>query len=264
MKKMKYFSSMILASLLLFQTACEPIEDRLDLENTTTVENVKLSATASTKGGNEITLKLETKGVYGTWDYKTGVALSNEVTFLCPFKGNNTFTFTGTLGAEFFQKTVDIKIDVIDHEMPAEWELLAGSTEEGKTWVFDGTGGDGGLWWYMCPANSPDSWQEVWWNAGGTCCPPKDVDGKMHFDLNGNANYKYYSSPDAEPQDASFSLDTDNKTLKINEGVILGAEDPRGNPESLYTIISLTEDQLILYSMTNAGGTGWVWVFKAE
>ncbi len=259
---MRYFSSIALTSVLLFLTSCDPVEDRLDLENTTTAENVIITASSSTEGGNEITLKLETKGVNGTWDYKTGIALSNEVTFLCPFLGNNTFTYSGTLGAEFFEKTVDITIDVIDHPLSAEWTLLAGKTTAGKTWVFDGVGGDGGMWWYMCPPNNPDDWESAWWNAGGTCCPPKDVSGMMHFDLDGNANYKYYSAPGAEAVKASFALDTNNKTLSINGSDILGAEDPRGNPQQLYTIISITETKLILYSMNNAGGTGWVWAFK--
>ena len=263
MKKIKYFIRFFIVSILLVFTACTPLEDDAELMNSTTVEDVILTATNTTPGGNEITLKMESPGVNGTWDYNTGIALSNEVTFTYPIFGTATFTFTGTVGAEFFTKTVDATIDVMDHEIPQEWSFLAGNTQAGKTWVFNGTGGDGGLWWYMVAPNNPAGWQGVWWNAGGSCCPPVDVAGKMHFDLDGNANYEY-DSGDGSVVKAAFSLDIDSYTLKINGSNILGAEEPRGNPNALYTIISLTEDELILYTPTNSGGTGWVWVFKPE
>lgn len=84
----------------------------------------------------------------------------------------------------------------------------------------------------------------------------------MTFDLDGAANFTYYSSPTADPQLGSFVLDVANQTLKVNNGNILGAE--QGNPDGLYTIISLTEDELILYVPINGGGTGWTWVFRPE
>jgi len=261
MKKIKYILNLFLAGLVLTFTACNPIEDDAELMNSTTVEDVILTATSSTPGGNEITLKMETPGVNGTWNYNTGVALSNEVTFIYPIFGTSTFTFTGTLGAEFFEKTVDFTVEKIDHAVPEEWSLLAGETSDGKTWVFAGEAGDGELWWAMV---APYNWEEVWWNAGGTCCPPVDVNGKMHFDLNGAANYEYYADAGATPAKAAFALDVDSQTLQINGGNILGSEEPRGNPDSIYTIISLTEDELVLYTDTNNGGTGWLWVFKPE
>ena len=61
-----------------------------------------------------------------------------------------------------------------------------------------------------------------------------------------------------------FTLQTKFTKVSINGANILGAEDPRGNPDGLYTIISLTETELILYVDNNAGGTGWTWVFKPE
>lgn len=265
MKKIKYFISLFFASVLLFFTACNPIEDDASLVNTISADEVILTATSSTPGGNEITLKMESPGVNGTWNYNTGVALSNEVTFVYPIFGKSTFTFTGTLGAEFFEKTIDFTVEKIDHAVPVEWSLLAGNTIDGKTWVFNGEAGDGGLWWYMVAPFNPAGWQGVWWNAGGTCCPPVDISGKMHFDLNGAANYSYYADLGASPQKAGFSLDVVNNSLTItNGGDILGSEEPRGNPDSKYTIISLTEDELILYTETNPGGTGWVWIFKPQ
>lgn len=96
----------------------------------------------------------------------------------------------------------------------------------------------------------------------GDCCPPVDAAGKMVFDLDSGANYSYYADANGDAVMGSFVLDVKNQTLQVKGANILGAE--QGNPDGLYTIISLTEDELILYVPNNAGGTGWTWVFKPE
>ncbi|PCI35966.1 MAG: hypothetical protein COB60_00895 [Flavobacteriaceae bacterium] len=250
---------------MLMFSACEPIVDEEVLMNTMDVSGVELVATQSTVGGNEITLQMVTPGITGYWDYNLGKALTDRFTFIYPIPGQSTFTYTGTLGAEFFTKTIDVQIDQLDHRLEQDWyNLVSENTVEGKTWVFDGTGGDKGFWWYMCPPNEPEAWESAWWNAGGDGDSPIDATGKMKFDLNGAGNFTYYAKPGAVAETGSFVLDIANQMLKINGVNILGAEEPRGNPDGLYTIISLTEDKMILYMPKNAGGTGWVWVFKPE
>jgi hypothetical protein len=257
--------SLLFAVVILFFSSCESIEDRNELENTTDINGVELIATQSTPGGNKVTLKMNTPGITGHWDYNLGKAFTDEVEFTYPIPGKSTYTFNGTLGAEFFTKTIDVQIDVLDSPLDQDWyDLVSAQTSAGQTWVFNGTGGDNGMWWYMSPPNDPASYTTAWWNAGGSCCPPSDVSGTMKFDLDGGANYTYVSAPGATPVKGSFNLDVDNQTLKINGANILGAEDPRGNPDGLYTIISLTETELILYVHNNGGGTGWTWVFKPE
>ncbi|MDG3583453.1 hypothetical protein [Galbibacter pacificus] len=252
------------STLLLLFSACQPIDDREVLENTTDIDGVKLVATQATEGGNLVELSMETPGITGYWDYNLGKALTDKVEFVYPIPGTSTFTYTGTLGGEFFSKTIDVQIDELDHPLDQDWyDLVSEETSEGKTWVFaGGPAADGGKWWYMSPPDDPSQWETAWWNAAGDCCPPVDAAGKMHFDLDGAANYTYYSKPGATPQEGSFVLDVANQTLQVNGQNILGAE--QGNPEGLYTIISLTEDELILYLSNNAGGTGWTWVFKPE
>ncbi|MCX2679275.1 hypothetical protein OOZ15_04910 [Galbibacter sp. EGI 63066] len=253
-------------SLVLLVTACQPIEDRDDLENSVAVEEVELVATQATEGGNKIELHMTTPGITGYWDFNLGKALTNRVEFIYPIPGASTFTYVGTLGSEFFTKTIDVQVDQLDHELDQDWyDLVGDDTAAGKTWVFDGgPEPDGGLWWYMSPPDDPSQWEAVWWNSAGDCCPPVDAAGKMKFDLDKGANFTYHSSAEAEGQAGSFVLDVKNQTLQINDGNILGAEAPRGNPDGLYTIISLTADQLILYVPNNEGGTGWVWIFKPE
>lgn len=258
--------SLVIVSFMLIFSACDSIVDEEYLENNTDVAGVELSATQSTPGGNKITLDLVTPGINGYWDYNLGKALTDKVTFIYPIPGKATFTFTGTLGKEFFSKTIDVQVDQLDNALDQDWyDLVSQDTAAGKTWVFDGgPSPDGRMWWFMSAPDNPDGAWGAWWNAAGDCCPPVDAAGKMHFDLNGAANYTYYSDAAGSGTLGGFVLDVANQKLQINNSNILGAEDPRGNPEGLYDIISLTEDQMVLYVNNNGGGTGWTWVFKPE
>jgi hypothetical protein len=257
-------TNLFMASLVLMFMACQPNVDELDLKNTTDVAGVELVATQSTAGGNEITLQMVTPGITGYWDYNLGKALTDKITFIYPIPGTATFTYTGTLGSEFFTKTIDVQIDQLDHALDQDWYDLVGTdTAAGKTWVFDGgPDPDGRLWWFMSdPADNP--WG-LWWNAAGDCCPPSDAAGKMHFDLDGAANFTYYSGPSASPIVGSFVLDVKNQKLMVVGPNILGAVDGGENPSGIYNIVELTEDKMVLYIPNGAWGTGWTWVFKPE
>ncbi|MFW5755144.1 MAG: hypothetical protein ACOCWK_00990, partial [Tangfeifania sp.] len=146
--------TLFIVALTLLFSACEPIVERDVLENTTTVEGVELVATQNESNGNHIVLSMNTPGVTGYWDYNLGKALTNKVEIVYPIPGTSTFTFTGTLGAEFFEKTIDVTIDVLDTPLEQDWyDLVSENTSEGKTWEFAGDAGDGGLWWFMSPDN---------------------------------------------------------------------------------------------------------------
>lgn len=268
--KINKITGLFIVAIMLFLAACEPIVDREELENNTTVEEVELVATQSTEGGNMITLEMNTPGVTGYWNYNLGKALTNRTTFIYPIPGTATFTFVGTLGAEFFEKSIQVQVNQLDHELDPDWyDLVSENTAEGKTWVFAGEPGDGGLWWFMSPPDNPDQAMTAWWNAGGTGdMPPVDVNGKMSFDLDGAANYTYYASPDAEGESGTFVLDVENQTFTVNGPNILGGAATEGydigSPSGNYQIISLTEDEMILYVPMNAWETGWTWVFRPE
>lgn len=262
--KFNNIKNLFIVSLVLVLSACDPIIDEQHLSNSTDVEGVELVATQSTAGGNLITLDMVTPGVTGYWDYNLGTALTNKLTFVYPIPGTATFTFTGTLGAEFFSKTIDVQVDQLDNALDQDWyDLVSDDTAAGKTWVFDGAGGDNGLWWFMSAPGSPDNAWSVWWNAGGTCCPPSDVAGKMHFDLNGAANFTHYADAGAAPESGSFVLDVANQMLMVNGAPMLGHD--AGNADGVYSIVSLEEDKMVLYlSNSETYGTGWTFVFVPE
>src|SRR5690606_21552964 len=176
------------------------------LENSTDVAGVELVASQRTPGGNLIELNMLTPGVTGDWNYNLGNGYTGKVEVIYPIPGTATFTFVGTLGAEFFSKTIEVQVDQLDNPLNQDWyDLVSDETALGKTWVFNGgPDPDGAMWWYMSPPNDPGAWGTAWWNAAGDCCPPADAAGKMKFDLDGAANFSYYSGPDAAPAVGSF------------------------------------------------------------
>lgn len=250
--------SLLMGVLVLLFTACSPILDEKELENNTDIAGVELVVSQNSSGGNLLVLEMKTPGVTGYWDYNLGTALTNKVEIVYPIPGTSTFTFIGTLGAEFFEKTIDVQVDVLDSPLDQAWYNLVGeNTSAGKKWVFDGTGGDNGLWWFM---SAPDNPWGVWWNAGGTCCPSADAGGSMTFNLDGAANY-IYDDGNGNVSNASFVLDTDNQKIIFNGESILGYDPERVSPDSVYDIVELSADKMVLFTSNNAGGTGWTWVF---
>lgn len=252
-----------MVSLVLVLASCEPVVDQAYLKNTTDVAGVELVATQSTTGGNEITLEMVTPGITGYWNYNLGKALTNKVTFTYPIPGKSTFTYTGTLGAEFFTKTIDVQVDQLDHPLNQDWYDLVGTdTAAGKTWVYAATPGNGLFWFMSAPGGKENAWG-VWWNAGDCCCP--DPFGKIHFDLDGAANYTYYADANGTGAKGSFVLDVSNQVLQVIDQPLMGGAvgGGAGNVNGIYQIVSLTEDELVLYIPNSEGyGTGWTWVFK--
>lgn len=257
----------LIASILLVFSACEPIVEEEHLSNTTNVDGVKLIATQSTPGGNEITLQMATPGITGYWEnINTGQLFSDKATFVYPVPGKATFTFKGTLGSEFFTKTIDVQIDKLDHPLDQDfYDLVGTDTTLGKTWVFDKNiypPATEAFFWFMSPGGNPDSYMTAWWNAGA-CCPPSDANGKMHFDLDKASNYTHYETVSATGTKGSFRLNVKNHELTVTGAPMLGSA--AGNKNGLYTIITLTQDKLVLYlNNSETYGTGWTFVFRPQ
>ena len=258
--------SLIVGALTLLIAACKPIENRDILTNSFDPNNIELKVVQSTAGGNELSIQMNTPGVAGYWDYLVDKKFSDRVDVIYPIPGKSTFTFYVTTpylenntidSLRYISKSIDVTITQIDHAPPEAYYKLVGATLQGKTWVFDGVGGDNRLWWFM---SDPGNWAGMWWNAGGTCCPPPDATGKMVFDLNGGANFTYYASPTATPVTGSkWAFNADFTKLTINGAAnILGMEGS-GINSKVFEIKEFTPDRLTLFV---AGGTGWTWVFK--
>jgi hypothetical protein len=266
---MKIFNKILTIGALALIGACEPIEDREILTNSYDPDNIELIATQTADGtGNGITLKMNTPGVTGYWDYKLNKGLTDEVSFISPFMGNVTFTYTisspyipnGNLSQkESITKEITVNIQVADQPVPQAYKDLVGDDLQAKTWVFDGSQGSGKQWWFMSDPANP--WGQ-WWNAGD-CCAPPDAAGKMVFDLNGSANYTYHATDGSAGTEGTFTFNATYSKLFIGGGLnLLGAgSSGSGNANGEYTIVELTADKLVLHTGTNGAGTGWTWVF---
>ncbi|ASB49971.1 hypothetical protein [Alkalitalea saponilacus] len=262
---MKLFKNiyLVIASFSILVMACDPIEDRDLLKNAFSPDDIEMAVEHSAPGSNLFTLKLKTPGVTGYWDYTIGKGFSNEVEVLYPITGTQTFSYvvsSGYIGnnmndIEYVVKSIDVEITQLDNEVPEQWGNLVG--DGSKTWVFDKS--DITRWWYMTDADPA----AFWWQPDDG---PSDETGRMVFDLEGQPNFTYYASPDAEPVgNTTWVFNSDFSELRlIGEANILGVEDGGVHVDGLknYRILELTEDRLVLFNTPVAWSPGWVWVFK--
>jgi len=268
--KISKILGLITMAFLLVLSACEPIEDRDILNNSFNSDDIELAVVQATSGGNKLSVQMNTPGVTGYWDYILDTKSSDRVEVVFPFTGTHEFTYYATTPYMpnndpseiiYIEKSVSVEVTQLDEPLPDSYYALVGDDLGGKTWVFDKENQwpDGRIiWWAMAAGYD---WQEIWWDAN-SCCPPGDADGKMVFDLAGTQNYTYYTGADDAGSLGSFAFNGDYTTITFNTQSILGFDPERVNPESKYEIIELTSDRMLLYTATNAGGTGWVWVFK--
>jgi len=271
--KMNKVISLIVGALTLLLVACEPIEKRDVLTNSFDPNDIELAVVQSTTGGNELSLQMNTPGIAGYWDFVIDKKFSDRVDVIYPIPGTSTFTFYVTTpyienndisNTSYRSKSIDVTITQLDHALPEAYYKLIGANLEGKTWIFDGAGGDNRWWYYMTAGYN---WQENWWNAGGECCPPADASGRMVFDLDGGANFTYYASPDATPVTGStfsFNADFTKLTIKGNANILgsIPPDDCGSNNGGVFQIKEFTSDRLVLFNDNTNCGTGWVWVFK--
>jgi hypothetical protein len=270
MNVIKNLTTFVVSGAMIVMSACDPIEDRDTLQNTFNPDDIQVEVVQSSNGtGNGLTLKMNTPGIYGYWDYKLDKAYTNEVTFVSPFVGDLEFTYYvatpliaggDPAAREYVTKTVQVNVQQTDIPVDAPFYDLVGENLEGKTWVFDGAGGDEGQWWFMSDPGNP--WG-LWWNAGGTCCAPADVGGRMVFDLNGSANLTYHANAGDAGTKGNFRFNSTFTKLYVGGGInLLGAsEQGSGNNAGEYTIVELTSERLVLHTGSNNAGTGWTWVF---
>ncbi|MFR9627019.1 MAG: hypothetical protein SNH55_02445 [Rikenellaceae bacterium] len=264
-------SKLYIAVAALFAVSCSPIVTDSELVNSFDKDNIQLSAYQATAGSNEITLKLESTGITGYWDYIINTKYTDEVTVVFPYTGTHTFTFYSTTpyinngdlsDLEYVSESIEVEVTQLDAALDDAYYNLVGNDLGGKTWVFNGTAGDGNVWWAMVDGGN---YASVWWNATNDYVTPTDVDGKMYFDVAGGANYDYYSSADAEPVRGSFVFNSTFTTLTFPSEVnILGSSNDLSCGATTYEIIELTEDSLILFASAVDNGTGWIWAFCPE
>lgn len=267
--KIKYLNWLFAAGCAIMTvTSCTPIEDRDELTTTIAVSDIKLSYEQDAQHGNRIKIIKDCPVVTGFWDYKKNTTTSDTVTFIYPYIGPAKFTYYGTNGSEIFAKTIDVQVDVINVPLEEdEYDLVSDDTGAGKDWEFVAEPGSTTLFWAMSVPNDITKWDNIWWNAGECCAPPEAANGVMHFDFNGDSNYKLTDGGTVTT--GLFKLDVAKQELSVLGGAHLlgGAERfaSGGSISSPYKIVKLTETELILYLPNcQQTGTGWTFVYKAK
>jgi hypothetical protein len=250
--------------------ACAPIENRETLKNAYDPNNIDLTVVHNLPGSNVFTLKVNTPGVAGYWDYLIGRSFSDEVTVALPFSGTHTMTYTvsspyipnGDLSKrEIITKTLDVTITLLEEgSVPVQWEYLAGNGS--KTWVFDKSAPNDGFagFWYMSGYDDIGAW----WVPS----PPSDQNGRMVFSREGSSSFTYYASPNATGiGNTSWYVNSSWTELRLaGDANILGVEGGAVHEtgSKTYRIIELTEDRMVLLNSKMVWDSGWVWVFKPE
>jgi len=79
--------SLIIGGFMLAFASCEPIEDRATLENSFDPNDIELEVIQSTTGGNNLSIRMNTPGVTGYWDYIIDTKKSDRVEVIFPIPG---------------------------------------------------------------------------------------------------------------------------------------------------------------------------------
>jgi len=249
--------------------SCDPVEDRQEMKGAVTMADIDriVTVTQETRNGKKSNFfSFNSDGLTALSSFThslgttTGTGTGGKYIQCSLFPGQAEVLFTalnpdGTKLTKTFNFTVEEAFDVAP-----QWDYITASSS--KTWVFAGKGGDEGVWYAMTDNSDHTA---VWWNAGGTCCPPSDVDGRMVFEAQGLVVTIYSSPTDANPKKGTFAFNSDFTQLTFKDGVnALGASGDQAN-NGVYKVINLSKDELFLHvggGMPN--GTGWVWRFKPQ
>ncbi len=277
MRKIITYASLCFLSLLVF--ACEPMEDRMELGNAITADQLEITAVpiiVNGKKSNKVVLDNKSP-VLSSWDFGVGSTQKKTDTVLLVTTGTNEILFTG-LNPEGTKitKKIDVTVDELTFPVPLEWGYLTDGSE--RTWKWDETApavwGNGGYMGNSAPA---------WWTLKETDIngqvAGEGVGAKMTFSLRGAKLTKLKSTGAKEQGEFSFDM---TKIVKLDDGttwakgklttrgitVLCGISPNEGNaPVYQYDIIILNNEKMILsYAEPGAGpwGTAWFWVFRAE
>lgn len=264
--------------LLFLGIACDPIEDRMEMGNAITADQLQITATpVVVDGKNSNKIVLDNKSpVLSSWDYGVGTTQRKTDTVLLVAEGENEILFTGlNPNGTKITKTIHVVVDELTFDVPLEWGYLTDGSE--KEWVWDDS--QGGVWGnggYM--GNDAPAWWVLPIGEIDGQAPGEGEGAKMVFSLRGAQLSKVKSNGDTET--GSFSFDM-NQIITLDDGsvwakgklttrgvtVLCGISPNEGGaPVYEYDILVIDNERLVLsYPEPGVGpwGTAWFWVFRA-
>ena len=184
MKKLVIYLFAVMAIM-----ACEPIVDDVSIGGVIPESELNLTVKSVVEGGNELVLENNTPGVGSLWDFMIAKSSLAKNVIVLPFMGEITITFTGICDGGTVTTTRTVNVTKITTPVAEEWNMFAGSSVTGKSWVWDETAesgayGYGGYGYSYVPdwgSNMPGETSD-----GGLFVNPDD---EMVFDLDGGANF---------------------------------------------------------------------------
>lgn len=298
---MKNINLLYTLGLVLIPFACEPIEEREKMGEIAPLSSIHVDAFGITPGSNRIILKNNTLQYNVVWDYIIGKSTKQIDTVDLPFLGTQEIIAHVFTDGGMVNVPISVDITNIDYPLDAQWNLLAGSDVEGKTWVWAGDNP------YATTSILGFPEPAVWGLGGGSTAllpdgalfalgttsilyvvpqyfmVPGDAMGKMKFDLNGAANYTYTDMSDPEnpvvhngsfvlklkdPSSAGYNSNPSQVTLVgapiILKTVASAISEQAGTPADPVTfdIIKLNENELHL--RVSGPYISLVWLLKRE
>ncbi len=264
--------------LMMTLLACDPVEDRDSIGGEISADELEISASpviVDGKNSNKVILRNDSP-VLASWNYGLGTTQSSYDTVLMVVTGTAKISFTGLNpnGTEI-TKDLEVTVDTLAYEVPAQWGYLCGSGE--KKWVWDKTAtscfGNGSYlqntspgWWALTVADINDQ-------ASG------EGDGAyMIFSTNGATLTKYLT--DGTSVSGTFSFDMTATTLDSNGDVwaegtlntssvtVLCGISINENKAKVYDydILSLDDETMTLSYHADGASSGseaWFWLFRA-
>ncbi len=255
MKKLVIYLFAVMAIM-----ACEPIVDDVSIGGVIPESELNLTVKSVVEGGNELVLENNTPGVGSLWDFMIAKSSLAKNVIVLPFMGEITITFTGICDGGTVTTTRTVNVTKITTPVAEEWNMFAGSSVTGKSWVWDETAesgayGYGGYGYSYVPdwgSNMPGETSD-----GGLFVNPDD---EMVFDLDGGANFTRRLADGKELGKGSFVFDmskkkigSDGKVWSIGtlefKGVTIPCPGDYYSPGTdlfEFDIISLSEDKMVL------------------
>ena len=190
---------------LLALSACS--EDNYDyvLDEVVTPDQIDIEVFTDQPGSNMVILKNNTPGVIPSWHTSMGDSKRQCDTIIAPCLGEFTVEFTGWAGGGPTETvTRSVKIEKMTYPTDEWYSIFAGTSVEGKKWVWDpnpgrGSWGPYGSGGYGYSPDVPN------WGCYAIGEHIVYSDEYLVFDLNGGANVTYYKH-DGTTEKGSFAF----------------------------------------------------------
>lgn len=271
---------MLLLGALVVLSACEPVKKDVKMGGVLNANDLSIRVDNVTPGSNSVIMRNLTPGVTGQWKQGEDIlGVGDEVPVILASLGEVTLTFVAFCDGGTVSKDTSVTINQLD-VIPDSWLLFAGTTPEGKTWVWDSESNGGGVYGAGGYGHSKvPNWGN---NAVGTTTGGGifvDPEAKMVFDTNGGANFTMTDSTGSKKGSFSFSekkaiANFSIGQLTIGGGAMIpaGYEYYSGGAIPQVFDILRTDDNHLVFNYAAPGAvifdpawatTSTMWVFKA-